>query len=225
MDILNSRKEEFNSWRKWCFDDRKDINMSIRYFKSVTFIAILSLVFAVTVTQVSFAEDTKGDVKTTTEVGAGSEEYRGIPVDPPDGSQKTDGYYVWKVTSKKVDGYPFGSWRRGPSGKGPATLSFGQQGSYDRKVTITISGSYTSKWTIGNALGVTIGEKKAYSTNYKVYVPKKKRYQILYRPQYKEYKVVETKFYKIDGYESKTSDRKVSYVRVFSNWDYTWKKL
>lgn len=129
LDILNSRKEEFNSWRKWCFDDRK------------------------------------------------------------------------------VDGYPFGSWRRGPSGKGPATLSFGQQGSYDRKVTITISGSYTSKWTIGNALGVTIGEKKAYSTNYKVYVPKKKRYQILYRPQYKEYKVVETKFYKIDGYESKTSDR------------------
>ena len=142
------------------------------------------------------------------------------------GAQKrTDGRYVWKVTSKTIVSRPYGSFRNGPSGKGPGTVSLTNSNTTNRSVTNTISGSYTSVGTIASSLGVTIGKSKTYSASYSISVPSGKRYQIIFRPQYKRIKVVQTQFYKIDGYETKTSQTKTSYVNVFQNWDYSWKKL
>lgn len=144
-------------------------------------------------------------------------------IDESDIQTRTDGCYYWKVTSKSS--YPYGNWRYGPSGKGPATLSFTNSSSYSRSVTNTISGSYTSKSAIASSLGVTIGTAKTYSASYSVSVPKGKKYQIKYRPQFKRYKVVQTQYYKIDGYSSKTKKTKTCYVNVFSNWDYSWRSI
>ena len=129
------------------------------------------------------------------------------------------------MTSKKVVGYPNGKWRKGPSCKGPGTLSLTNSKQYNYSVTNTISGTYTSTLAIAASLGVTIGKAKEYSVSYSVNVPKNKRWQIIYRPQFKKYKVVQTQFYRIDGYSTKTSKTKTCYVQVFSNWDYSWKRL
>lgn len=139
---------------------------------------------------------------------------------------RTDGFYYWRVTSKTVVGYPYGGWRNGPSGRGPATISIGKasSSSYDFSVTNTITGSYTSAWSIAQALGVTIGKSKTYSVSYSLNVPRGKKYQIRYRPQFKKYKVVQTQYYKIDGKAHKTGT-KTSYVKVFSNWDYSWRAV
>lgn len=138
---------------------------------------------------------------------------------------RSDGHYFWKITSKSVNGYSYGGWRMGPSGKGPATLGLTSTKGYNLAVTNTISGSYTSIGTISNSLGVSIGVSKSYSASYSVKVPKGKRYRIIYRPHFKVYKVVETQFYRIDGYSVKTPITKTSYVKVFSNWDYSWKRI
>lgn len=137
----------------------------------------------------------------------------------------TDGRYVWKVTSKTTVSYPYGSYRNGPSGKGPGIVSLTNSNTTNRSVTNTISGSYTSVGTIASSLGVTIGKSKTYSASYSINVPSGKRYQIIFRPQYKRIKVVQTQYYKIDGYETKTGQTKTSYVNVFQNWDYSWKQL
>ncbi len=113
----------------------------------------------------------------------------------------------------------------GPSGKGPGTITLSNAKGYNFNVTNTISGSYTSVGAIASSLGVTIGKSKTYSTSYSVKVPNGKRYQIIYRPQFKVYKVIETEYYRIDGYDTKTGRTKTSYVSVFSNWDYSWKSI
>lgn len=142
-----------------------------------------------------------------------------------EGVKSTNGYYFWKVTSKTVTGYPYGNWRRGPSGRGPGTIAINNSKGYDRRVTNTITGSYTNVNSIAVALGVTIGEAEKRSISYSLKVPSGKRYQILYRPQFKKYKVVETRFLRIDGSTSKTSETKTSYVNVFSNWDFSWREI
>lgn len=142
-----------------------------------------------------------------------------------EGVESVSGYYFWKVTSKKVTGYPYGNWRRGPSGRGPGTIAINNSKGYNRSVANTITGSYTNVKSIAVALGVTIGESEKRSISYSLKVPSGKRYQILYRPQFKKYKVVETRFLRVDGSTSKTSETKTSYVNVFSNWDFSWKEI
>lgn len=121
---------------------------------------------------------------------------------------QSDGHYYWRVTSKSIVGYPYGKWRKGPSGKGPATISLTNSKGYNFNVTNTISGSYTSVGAIAGSLGIAIGKSKTYSASYSVKVPKKKKYQIIYRPQFKRYKIVQTQFYKIDGNSVKTKSKK-----------------
>lgn len=142
-----------------------------------------------------------------------------------EGVKSTNGYYFWKVTSKTVAGHPYGNWRRGPSGRGPGTIAINNSKGYNRYVANTITGSYTNVNSIAVALGVTIGKSEERSIGYSLKVPSGKRYQILYRPQFKKYKVVETRFLRIDGSTSKTSETKISYVNVFSNWDFSWKEI
>ena len=138
-----------------------------------------------------------------------------------DASIETDGYYYWKVTNKSLVDTTNGNWRSGPSGKGSCTLTMNNAFS----VTNTSTGTYSSTADISAALGVSIGVSKGYATSYAVKVPKGKKYQILYRAQYKKYKVVQTKYYKIDGYSSSTGKTQTCCVYAFSNWDYTYKSL
>lgn len=75
---------------------------------------------------------------------------------------QTDGYYYWKVDSKTNQGTTYGSWRLGPQGAGPGTVSVNKTDT----VTNTISGSYTSVGDISASLGATIGKSQSYSVQY-----------------------------------------------------------
>lgn len=139
---------------------------------------------------------------------------------------RTDGWYFWDVTSKKVIKQRlYGPWRNGPSGKGPGKLGFVQSTGESIKVINSISGSYSNVRNISTSLGVEIGVKVEHAASFSVNVPKGKRYQIIYRTCFKRYKIIQTKFYQIDGMSSKTKDTKTSYVNVFSHWDFTWKEV
>lgn len=135
----------------------------------------------------------------------------------------SDGYYYWEVTSSCPSTTYYGEWRKGPSGKGKATLSFVQAASsgYNISVTNTISGNFSSVSSISSALGVSINKSKTYSTSYSVDIPKNKKYQIRYRPVYTIYSVRETRYYKVDGYKTKVGYQDCT-VNVFSHWDYDY---
>ena len=45
---------------------------------------------------------------------------------------RTDGYYFWDVESKSKQGTTYGSWRLGPQGAGPGTISVNKEG--DRQI-------------------------------------------------------------------------------------------
>ena len=138
-----------------------------------------------------------------------------------------DGHYTWKVTDKQVISYPYGSWRNGPSGKGAATLTFkyDKTSSYNIKVANTISGNYYSLAAIEKYLGVEIGQAESHSVSYSIKIPAGKTQQIIYRPQYRRYKVVETQFFVDHGISSSTGKTKISYVNVFNNWDFSKKDI
>ncbi len=131
---------------------------------------------------------------------------------------QSDGYYYWRIDSKTNQGTVYGSWRLGPQGDGPSTLSVNKQDT----VTNTISGSYTSKGAIESSLGVSIGISQSYSVSYSVQVPSGRRYQIKYRPLYTRYKVVQNQYYKIDGDSAKTGQSKTCYVDVFYDWGFSY---
>ena len=85
---------------------------------------------------------------------------------------QTDGYYYWKVDSKTNQGTTYGSWRLGPQGAGPGTVSVNKTDT----VTNTSSGSYTSVGDISASLGATIGKSQSYSAQYSLPVPSGKTY-------------------------------------------------
>ena len=134
--------------------------------------------------------------------------------------------YGWEVASKTVYDDSFGSWRTGPSGKGPATVSINQSSSLNRSFTNTISGNYTiGKLAIGNSLGVTIGESETYGTSYAINIPDNSIRTIIYRPKIRTYKVI-SKYYRYPSgtYGTKTAIKsETSYVDAFVNWDYSYR--
>lgn len=138
-----------------------------------------------------------------------------------------DGHYTWKVTDKQVISYPYGSWRNGPSGTGPSTLSFTSSDStkFSIKVTNTITGSYNDLAGIEKSFGVEIGTAISHSVTYTITIPSGKRQQIIYRPRYKKYKVTQTQFFVDHGISSSTGKMQTSYVNVFDSWDYSVKNL
>lgn len=131
---------------------------------------------------------------------------------------QTDGYYYWTVESKTNLGTVYGSWRLGPQGAGPGTVSVSKTDT----VTNTISGSYTSVADISASLGVSIGKSEAYTVSYQLQVPTGKTYQIKYRPLFYKYKVVQKQYYKIDGYSTPTSNTKTCYVQAFYDWGFDY---
>ncbi|MDD4371966.1 MAG: hypothetical protein PHD56_12965 [Anaerostipes sp.] len=189
---------------------------------------ILLMVISIVPFKAVKAADTERDIQVANDSEVWNEdlsEDNNEYVIPTENKQRSDGYYYWKVTSKSVVSHPYGSYRNGPSGKGKATLTLSNSSTFSRTVTNTISGSYTSTGTIASSLGVSIGIAKTHSTSYSVSVPARKKYQIIYRPRYKKYKVVQTQYHRMDGYSSKTGSTKTCYVKVFENWDYTWKRI
>lgn len=132
-----------------------------------------------------------------------------------------DGYYYWAVESKTSQGTVYGSWRLGPQGDGPGTVSINKTDT----VTNTISGSYTSVGDISASLGATIGKSQSYSVQYSLPVPAGKTYQIKYRPLYTQYKVVQRQYYHIDGYSTATNNTKTCYVKVFYDWGFSYNVL
>lgn len=152
-----------------------------------------------------------------------------IPADCMNGTQnasiKADGYYTWKVYSISTYSYYYDSWRDGPSGLGPATLTLSNSNASSISVTNTISGSYTNVATISAALGVTINVSEGHSVSYSISIPSGSRRQIIYRPYMRVYKVVQRQYFVDHGTESYTGQSKTCYVNVFNNWDYSWRSL
>lgn len=133
--------------------------------------------------------------------------------------------YHWKITSKSVYRRKFGSWREGPSGKGPGDLSINESNTINRNFTASISGKYPiGVGAIGSSLGVDIGKSDTYGTSYRINLKENEIKTIIFRPKINVYKVVQTK-YKINMLSGKMTPirEEVAYVDVFNNWDYSWR--
>lgn len=131
-------------------------------------------------------------------------------------------YITYKITSKKVTSHGYNKYRKGPSGRGPATLTMSKSSSVNTSFTSTISGDYPiGKGKIGASLGITIGATKTYGVTYSVKIPKKKKKQIIFRPRYKVYTVKQRTY--ANG--QPTYKYKTAKVKAFENWDYDWKYI
>lgn len=106
----------------------------------------------------------------------------------------------------------------GPSGVLTLTISVNKEDT----VTNTITGAYTSVSAISSYIGASINKSQSYSVNYSLPVPKGKTYQIKYRPLYTKYKIVQRRYYQIDGHSSPTSETKTCYVSIFYDWGFSY---
>lgn len=131
---------------------------------------------------------------------------------------KNDGHYYWVVDSITSLGTDYGSWRLGPQGAGPGTITVNKTDT----VTNTISGSYTSVGAIAASLGVSIGQSQSYSVQYSLPVPAGRIYQIKYRPLFTKYRVIQRQYYRLDGSSIPTSETKTCYVNVFYDWGFSY---
>lgn len=128
-------------------------------------------------------------------------------------------HLAYKITKTELYGRGWGSFRQGPTGKGPATLGINQSTTLNRQFTNTISGDYPiGKGKIGASLGVTIGEAKTYGTSYTITIEDGKKKTIQFRPEYEVYRVTQ-RLYK-NGIA--TDIYKHALVTVFVDWDYDW---
>lgn len=88
-----------------------------------------------------------------------------------------------------------------------------------------LEGSIGDKNKISQSFGVTFGKSYTKTSSYSITVPQGQTRRIIYRPYYKKYKVIERKYYRMDGKSHKTSETKTSYVYIFQDWDCNWKSL
>lgn len=132
----------------------------------------------------------------------------------------------WKITSNTVDRTYFGSWRTGPTGLGPGTLSINESTTLNRSFTASITSgkAQVGNSTIGAQLGVTIGKSVSHGTNYSITLNSGERKTIIYRPKITVHKIVQTK-YRVNNYTGKTQvlDKQNVYVETFNSWDYSWR--
>lgn len=101
-------------------------------------------------------------------------------------------YRMQRIESKTSAGTSYGAWRKGPSGKGKATLSATNSNTSSRSVSSSISGNYPiGADKIGASLRITIEQSKTYGVSYSISIPAGKRQQIIFRPVYKSTQVVQ----------------------------------
>lgn len=135
----------------------------------------------------------------------------------------------WRLKScTKVSNAVYLSYRNGPSGYGPATLSINQGTSLNRSVSNTLSGSYS--WgaeSISLSTGYSFGKTESHSTSYSITIPSGKHRMIIYRPVMRKYKIV-TEYVRMptSGYGSTTVLKtETAYGLLFDHWDYNWKNV
>lgn len=131
----------------------------------------------------------------------------------------------WRIASSHSSPSEYGSWREGPTGRGPGILSLTNQSSYNRSVSVSVSGEYpVGVGAINANLGVKIGSSSTYGTNYSISIDSGQRKTILYRPKFRVTKVKQVKV-RINNYTDETVvlDTKYAYVSKFIDWDYSWK--
>ena len=135
--------------------------------------------------------------------------------------------YAWLVDSVTVSSNGYGSWRTGPTGVGPGSLSINDSTTISRTFTNTISGSYSiGKGTIASTLGVSIGVAETHGTSYTITLPAGTRRTIIFRPKTQTKKIV-TGYYRIPtgviGGTPVKLKSETCYVTSFVSWDYSWK--
>ncbi|WP_053217692.1 hypothetical protein [Virgibacillus senegalensis] len=134
--------------------------------------------------------------------------------------------YKWVVTSTSVVSNSFGSWRVGPTGHSPGTLSVNESTTLNRSYTNTISGNYSiGKSAIGSSLGVTIGKSQTHGTSYTISLSTGQTKTIIVRPKIKRYKVISTYYrYPVGTTGSRKAIKtETAYVNTFNGWDYNWR--
>ncbi|KAF5077360.1 hypothetical protein DSECCO2_151390 [anaerobic digester metagenome] len=133
--------------------------------------------------------------------------------------------YAWRIKESKKYTRGYGSWREGPTGKGPGTLDINKGNSVNRSFTVSISGDYEiGKGTIGAALGVEIGETEEYGTSYSISLEKNERKTIIFRPKYQRYRVI-SEYIRMNNTtgSSQILKTQTAYVDEFIDWEYDWR--
>lgn len=139
------------------------------------------------------------------------------------------GFSRWKVISVDKNystGYE-STWRSGPEGKGPGSLSINESTSINRSFTTSITAG-TGKpgvSTLSAAIGVTIGSSETHGTSYTITLKSGESKQIIFRAVYRIYRVYsEYRSYdQQDNYEVKDTD--YTNVAVFDHWAYDWRNV
>lgn len=130
--------------------------------------------------------------------------------------------YGWGVWGKGVYAYPYSGWKPGPSGRGPATLSFSK--------SITIQRGYTGTLTVGvkklsAAVGFNVSASDQETASYSITPPSGKTYQIIYRIRYTQWKVTQREYEDVDGTIIWLNKYAYVYPKKYRNFDFSYKQL
>ncbi len=140
---------------------------------------------------------------------------------------KTDGYYVWEITSKNFQGETYGSWkevcREYTDGTSTSTLS--------AVLMTTVSNTYTGSLEVPlgklNAyIGFEIGDawEESASKSESLAGKAKGTWAIEWRPIYDSYDVTQTRYYVIDGFRIK-DDAEVVTVNEFKSIGFRMRQI
>lgn len=145
--------------------------------------------------------------------------------------QPMDLYSVfWRLKSCTKVGTVNRSYRNGPSGYGPATLTLSKSTTTttSRTVENTITGEYT--WGIKNisaSTGHSFGKSEEQGISYSIKVPAGAHRMIIFRPVMRKYKIITEKVKMPTSGYGKTTILKTetAYGYIFDHWDYNWKNV
>lgn len=137
---------------------------------------------------------------------------------------------TYRTTVQKVlvsDYYKDGTKYYGPSKRGPGTLILERVKSTQDQVTATIGGTYRASdiFKINASLGVSIGHVDSFSVSDTIIVEAGKTKQSIIMPVFHRYKVTVNEYMKYPGTIEQKVATRVSYVNVFSNFEYSWRYI
>lgn len=134
-----------------------------------------------------------------------------------------DSYWTgWKIYSKTQLSNSYGTWKDGPSGWGPGTLTL----SNGYSVTHSYSGTLVvSKSSVEASVGYAISGSYTYTASYSVNPPCGEKWKITFREVYKNHKVTQRKYEHIDGQDYWLNEYAYVYTKGFLTWDYDYKVI
>ena len=136
--------------------------------------------------------------------------------------------YAWKV--EKVEDYgpiTYGSWREGPTGRGPGSLSITDSTTVSFTFTNTITGQYSiGLSSIEAAVGCEIGIELTHAADYTITLGDNVRKTIIFRPKLQVVKVT-TEYWRYPTgatyLDPELLETEICYVTKFIEWDYDWR--